>query len=95
LTFWGGLRLSPFFVPKKETSYLSSRAWTRVCISFRILCWCDAQRHVPSLFRPISLFKSSTGIELPHHVDNVLPSMFWNKSWLEQNLEQVKPCRIK
>jgi hypothetical protein len=21
--------------------------------------------------------------------------MFWNKSWLEQNLEQGKPCRIK
>jgi hypothetical protein len=29
------------------------------------------------------------------HVDNVLPSKFWNKSWLEQSLEQEKPCRIK
>jgi hypothetical protein len=44
---------------------------------------------------PISLFKSSTGVEVAHHVDNVLPSVFWNKSWLEQNLEQGKPCRIK
>jgi hypothetical protein len=32
---------------------------------------------------------------MPHHVDNVLPSKFWNKSWLEQSLEQEKPCRIK
>ena len=32
---------------------------------------------------------------MPHHVDNVFPSMFWNKAWLEQSLEQGKPCRIK
>lgn len=32
---------------------------------------------------------------MAHHVDNVLPSKFWNKSWLEQSLEQEKPCRIK
>ena len=44
---------------------------------------------------PVSLFKSSTGVEVAHHVDNVLPSKFWNKSWLEQSLEQEKPCRIK
>lgn len=30
-----------------------------------------------------------------HHVDNVLPSMCWNKAWLEQNLEQVLLSKIK
>jgi hypothetical protein len=45
--------------------------------------------------KPISLFKSSTGVEVPHHVDNVLAKSFWNKAWLEQSLEQEKPCRIK
>jgi hypothetical protein len=52
-------------------------------------------RRTAQCSKPISLFKSSTGIELGHHVDNVLLSVFWNKSWLEQNLEQGKPCRIK
>lgn len=43
----------------------------------------------------ISLFKSSTGVEMRHHVDNVLPSECWNKAWLEQNLEQVLLSKIK
>ena len=52
-------------------------------------------RRTAQCSKPISLFKSSTGVELGHHVDNVLLSVFWNKSWLEQNLEQGKLCRIK
>jgi hypothetical protein len=75
--------------PEKETSYLSSRAQSSVASN--IHTFADATQNA----KPISLYKSSTGVEVPHLVDNVLARKFWNKAWLEQNLEQEKPCRIK
>jgi len=87
-----GLGSLPFFCAPKKRPVICPRArnqaWHPIYIPL-------LTQRTAQCSKPISLFKSSTGVEMPHHVDIVLVMSFWNKAWLEQSLEQEKPCRIK